>query len=159
MSRRKGRSPILEVGKSPPKFRHLFDFALLTIKPSLAQSDRNTLRVALHSINTLNLCDPAETERQALCCSSDGASYDSNWPIVTPSVHRKQTHSRTSSEAHDFSISPLLISGQAASCDHHDHSRSLLLELPCQIANKISDIANPPATMRADSLRGDEARS
>lgn len=43
---------------------------------------------------------------------NDGASYDQNWPVVMPSFHGKQTHSRNSSDSYDFSMSPLMISGQ-----------------------------------------------
>lgn len=42
----------------------------------------------------------------------DGSSYDPNWPVVMPSVHGKQTHSRNSSDTQEFSMSPLIISSQ-----------------------------------------------
>lgn len=43
------------------------------------------------------------------------AAYDPNWPVVMPSVHGKQTHSRTSSsENYDFSMPHVLTPGSPA---------------------------------------------
>jgi hypothetical protein len=53
----------------------------------------------------------------------DGSSYDPNWPVVMPSVHGKQTHSRNSSDNHDFSMSPLMIATQPIHIMQACHAR------------------------------------
>lgn len=39
------------------------------------------------------------------------AAYDPNWPIVMPSVHGRQTHSRNSSDSYDFIVPQILTPG------------------------------------------------